>query len=46
MANYVCMYVTNIENRKNGTIIIQSKTDEDRNKIKHAIESKMGETCC
>ena len=40
----VNLNTTNIENRKNGTVIIQSKTDEDRNKIKNVIESKVDRT--
>ena len=32
----VNLNITNIENGRNWTIIIQSKTDEDRNKIKNA----------
>lgn len=36
--------ITNIENRRNGTIVIQSENDEERQKIKNAIENKMSDT--
>lgn len=35
--------ITNIENRSNGTLLIRSENDEERDKIKNAIEDKMGE---
>lgn len=35
--------ITNVENRRNGTMIIQSETNEEREKIKTAIQNGMSE---
>lgn len=39
----VNLKITNVENRSNGTIIIRSENNEERDKIKSAIEVEMGE---
>lgn len=35
--------ITNVENRSNGTLVIQSENNEEREKIKTAIQNEMGE---
>lgn len=35
--------IINVENRRNGTVVIQSENDEEREKIKTAIQSEMSE---
>lgn len=35
--------ITNVEKRKNGTLVIQSENKEEREKIKHAIQNEMSE---
>ncbi|KAI8120531.1 hypothetical protein CVS40_8209 [Lucilia cuprina] len=39
----VNLKITKIENRKNGTVIIQSENNEEREKIKNAIQIKLNE---
>lgn len=39
----VNLKITNVENRRNGTLVIQSENVEERDKIKSAIQSGMGD---
>lgn len=39
----VNLKITSVENRKNGTVVIQSENEEEREKIKTAIEDKLNE---
>lgn len=41
--NPINLKIKNVENRKNGTIIIQSENSEERDKIKNAVEEKLTE---
>lgn len=36
--------IVNVEQRQNGSVIIQSESNEERENIKEALESEMGET--
>lgn len=41
--NPVDLKITNVENRKSGTIIIQTENNEEREKVKEAIQKEMSE---
>lgn len=40
----VNLKITNVENRKNGTLIIQTENNEERERVKNAIENEMRES--